>query len=58
METGTVMAIDFPAHFHLTLYSQYTIDWDNFFCGKFLQEWLVLFDKRNPNLNNNNRYTR
>ena len=58
MDTGTVVAEDFPERFHRAIYSQYAIGWDNFFRGKFSQEWLVLFDEKNPNLNNNNRYTR
>ena len=58
MDTGTVVAVDFPERFHRAIYSQYAIGWDNFFRGKFSQEWLVLFDEKNPNLNNNNRYTR
>ena len=58
MDTGTVVAEKFPERFHRAIYSQYAIGWDNFFHGKFSQEWLVLFDEKNPNLDNNNRYTR
>ena len=58
MDTGTVVATEFPNQFHCAIYSQYAIRWDNFFCEKFSQEWLVLFDEKKPNLNNNNRYTR
>ena len=58
MDTGTVVADEFPERFHRAIYSQYAIGWDNFFRGKFSQEWLVLFDEKNPNLDNNNRYTR
>ena len=47
MDTGTAEAADFPKHFYCALYSQYVIGWDNFFLGKFSQEWLVLFNNRN-----------
>ena len=47
MDTGTVVAAEFPDQFHCAIYSQYAIGLDNFFCGKFSQEWLVLFDEKN-----------
>lgn len=57
INTGTIVAADYPKIFHCAIYFQYAIVWDNFFCGKLLQEWLVLFDDGNNSINNYNSYT-
>lgn len=43
MDTRMVLAENFPTKYSSAIYSQYAIDWDNFFCGNISQEWLLIY---------------
>ena len=57
MNTGLVMAENFPTKYSIAFYPQYTIGCDNFFCRKISQEWLLLFDYSKKNRYKTQQYS-
>ena len=40
-----VLAENFENKYSRAIYSQYAIDWDNFFHRKIFQDWLLIYDE-------------
>ena len=57
MDTGMVIAEKFPLMYSKAIYSQYAIGWDNFFCGKISQEWLLLYNVSRTIRDDTQRYS-
>lgn len=51
-----VLAEEFPNKYSKAIYFQYSIGWYNFFCGKFFEEWLIIYDESQNNSNNNQQF--
>ena len=57
MDTGMVIAEKFPPMYSKAIHSQYVICWNNFFCGKISQEWLLLYNASRTNRDDTQRYS-
>lgn len=57
MDTGMALADKFPNKYSRAILSQYAIGWDNFFCGKISQEWLLLYDESRTNSDDTQCYS-
>lgn len=57
VDTKMVLEENFPTKHSRSIYSQYTIGWDNFFCGKISQERLLLYDGFRKNRDDTQYYS-